>query len=664
MIKFKKDTTSNFEVAITKEWLETNGLGGYASSTIIGTNTRKYHGLLVAAIAPPTKRFVYLAKLEETLIIGKERFDLSCNQYQGVIHPDGYKYLEEFRLDPFPVFRYRIDGLVVEKSVFMVHGENATVVTYELMNCPYGAVALYVRPLIACRGYHNVSYENQFFSTRIEDKDGIIKMKPYEDYPALYLMHHSDQVEHTAYWYRNFEYKVEYDRGLESYEDLYSPGHFIYLLREGETSGLVASLKEGIHDPIRTLKGKETIRQKELMQVKGLEDDFAKALVKSSGDFIVKRDKHLTSVIAGYHWFTDWGRDTFVSLPGLTLVNGNYEAARSVLSSWAGFVERGLMPSRFPDDSERPEYNSIDASLWFFYAVGKYLDYTHDLAFVKKHVLDTLLEILDYYVRGTRYGIKMDDDGLIFFDERNVPLTWMDVAIEGAAVTPRYGKVVEVNALWYNAIKVTESIIGELDVKLKREYGKLAELIKKNYNELFWYEDGGYLYDYVDGSVKDASIRPNQIFAISLPHQVLLKPKAKKALDVVGRELLTQYGLRSLSMHDKKYEGFYQGDQYVRDRAYHQGTAWSHLMGPFITAYLRVNGRTKKSLDEVEGFLAPFRKHINDAGLGTISEIFDGDGPQRPNGCISQAWSVAEILRAYAEDILALSPAEKQTHHI
>ncbi|MFH1407090.1 MAG: amylo-alpha-1,6-glucosidase, partial [Candidatus Omnitrophota bacterium] len=588
MIRFDKNVLSDFGEATTKEWLLTNGLGGYASSTIIGANTRKYHGLLVAASASPPKRIVMLSKLEETLILQKERFDLSCNQYPGIIHPEGHNYLVEFRLDPYPVFIYNCGKAVLEKSVFLIYGENAAVITYKLITSEDKTAALILRPLVACRDYHSVSYENEFFNKKLEITSGAVKMKPYEGAPELYLCHNAESFEQKGYWYRDFEYKKEFDRGLESHEDLYSPGQFVYLLREGEACTLIASLESYKAQDTPNYTKFERMRQASFSaQVKDA-DEFTKQMLKSADSFIIKRNGALSSAIAGYPWFSEWGRDALVSLPGLALSTGRYDIARSILETYGSYCDSGLIPAYFPETAKDPEYASVDASLWYFYAVGKYLEYTGDMEFVKKRIFGVLLEIIDFYIKGTRFGIHMNRDGLINFSERSVCLSWMDAMVEHVPCAPRFGKLVEVNALWYNALKVMQGIIVDFDKKLVCEYENLAKIVKDNFNYLFWNGQKQSLFDWINGDIADTSVRPNQIFALSLPHTMLAQKKESQILETVKNELLTPYGLRSLSPNEHGYQGHYYGDASIRDRAYHNGTTWPWLIGPYISAYLKV----------------------------------------------------------------------------
>jgi predicted glycogen debranching enzyme len=659
MILFGREVCGNLERAVTREWLETNGLGGFASSTIIGLNVRRYHGLLVAATRPPVGRLVLLSKLEETLVIDGERFELSANRYPGVVHPQGYRHLTQFRLDPFPVFTYAIGAIELEKSVFMIHGENSTVVQYELRpssgdpgaSSPLGmgGCRLVVRLLIAFRDYHGTTHENAALDPHVQVEPGVLTVAPYGGLPALHVAHDADALDVTGYWYRNFEYDVERERGLDFVEDLFSPFALTFDLNHRAHATIIASTER--HDVNRAAECRraEIDRRRAVLAASPSDDDLVQTLVAAADQYVVARGAQKT-VIAGYHWFSDWGRDTMVALPGLTLVTGRADVARRILLAFARHVDRGMLPNRFPDSGEQPEYNTVDATLWFFEAVRALLQYTGDYGFVRANLYDLLADVVAWHVRGTRYGIRVDDDGLLASGEAGVQLTWMDVKVGDRLVTARHGKPVEVQALWHNALRLMEHLAREFGDGAGRErYARMAAQAHQSFDRAFWNEAAGCLYDVVDRDARDGTIRPNQIFAVSLPHPMLGRERAKRVLEVVERDLLTPFGLRSLAPSDPRYRGRYEGDPASRDSAYHEGTVWPWLMGPFITAYLKVNGRAQEERSRVAQWLFGFREHLREAGLGQVSEIFDGDAPHRPRGCIAQAWSVAELLRAAAE---------------
>ena len=663
MIKFKRETWNALESALSREWLETNGLGGFASSTIIGLNTRRYHGLLVAATKAPVGRTVLLSKLEESLFIEGRRFDLSANRYPGVIHPQGFHYLTQFRLDPFPVFTYEIEGIEIEKSVFMIHGENSTVIQYELrkVNCPEMSkkLCLEIRPLIAFRDYHSTTHENDAIDSAVQERSGLASLTPYRGLPTLHLAHDAIDLQKTGDWYRNFEYEVERERGLDCSEDLFNPLVLRFDLHLRRHASMVASTERCDVDQADQYRQMEITRRKKAVVTSPIEDSFAQSLTAASDQYVVSQGGEKT-VIAGYHWFGDWGRDTMIALPGLTLPTGKYEVARSILRTFAKHVDQGMLPNRFPDAGETPEYNTVDAALWFFEAARAYLAYTGDLEFVRDELYTVFADVISWHVRGTRYGIKVDDSGLLASGEPGIQLTWMDAKIGDWVVTPRYGKPVEIQALWYNALCIMEDLARSLrDEPAQRRYRLMAAVAHWSFNRLFWNEDLGCLYDVVNGSLPDPSIRPNQIFAASLSHIILPWDRARKVVEKVQQHLLTPVGLRTLAPSDPQYRGRYAGPPRERDGAYHQGTVWPWLLGPFITAYLKVNGRTEEARRQAQTWLSCLQFHVAEAGLGHISEIFEGDAPHRPCGCIAQAWSVAEILRVYIEDVRDLRPSPR-----
>jgi len=654
VIRFGQDICVDLAAASSREWLETNGLGGYSSSTITGLNTRRYHGLLVAATKPPVGRVVMLSKLEESFTIEGRRYELSTNQYPGALHPQGHKSQTGFRLDPFPTFTYEVEGVVIEKTVFMPHGENTSIIQYKFQvpgsrfqeecddtaNCSFE-----LRPLVAFRDYHSLMHENGALDPQVWTEDGLATIRPYADLPALHFAHEADEINPAAFWYRNFVYAEEQMRGFEFKEDLFSPFALRFDLRGREGVTLIASTerREGVSaDQYRRA---EIERRRQVIE-HAHDDEFETALVRAADQFIVARGDRKT-IIAGYHWFSDWGRDTMIALPGLTLSTNRPEIARSILHEFARHASRGMLPNRFPDAGEQPEYNTVDATLWFFEAVRALLEQAADEAFVRDTLYDVLVEIIGWHVRGTRYNIHVDDDGLLYAGEEGVQLTWMDAKVGDWVVTPRRGLAVEIQALWYNALRVMADLAATFKDEANRSlYAEMAEKSGKSFNRLFWNEEAGCLYDVIDGDTRDASIRPNQIFAVSLKHSMLSEEKAKSIVAVVERELLTPYGLRSLSPGDSQYRPSYRGDSLSRDGAYHQGTVWAWLMGPFINAYLKVNGGSEESREQAGRWLSGFQAHLSEAGLGQISEIFDAEPPHTPRGCIAQAWSVGEILRA------------------
>ena len=663
-IEFERPVCGDSGEACSREWLETNGIGGFACSTIIGLNTRRYHALLTAATKPPVGRLVLLSKMEEVLVLGDRRFELSANQYRDLIHPQGYEYLSSFRLDPFPVFRYHCGDVELEKTVFLAQGENTVVVQYQLLGDLLGrACSLEVRPLVAFRDYHGTTHANDAINRGVSTDAGVAMIAPYPGLPNLYFAHNAQSIDTSGFWFYNFEYVRERERGLDSLEDLYSPFLLRFDLAGNSSATVVASTLPHTAKEAPELQEREIRRRVRVSEAAPSPDPFATLLTIAADQFIVARGDQ-KSVIAGYPWFGDWGRDTMISLPGLTLVTGRYDDARSILRGFARSIDRGMLPNRFPDAGEAPEYNTVDATLWMFHAVHEFLRYTGDYDFVRAELYPPLTDIIGWHERGTRYGIRLDSDGLLHAGEPGMQLTWMDARVTDAMVnnqpvTPRQGKPVEIQALWHNALRVMAHLAAIFgDTAACARYTSLADRVRKQFGETFWNQAAGCLYDVIlDEGAPDASIRPNQIFAVSLPYPLLTNEQALGVIDVVEWELLTPYGLRTLSPRDPNYRGRYGGDPHSRDSAYHQGTVWPWLLGPFLTSYVRVHGESEEARSRADHFLDPLRAHLLEAGLGQISEVFDGDAPHRPGGCFAQAWSVAEVLRTYMEDAKGRSPA-------
>jgi len=638
------------------EWLETNGLGGWASSTVTGLHTRRYHGLLVAASHPPVGRMVLLSKLDESIILGDRRFDLGSNQYPGTIHPAGYAYLRSFTKGLFPVVEFEAGGVVLSKTIAALHGENTTVIVYEVLQAP-SEFTLELLPLLSPRDYHSLSHANSAIQKEGTFANGALRVQAYVGVPALYIDVPGSEFKPAPEWYYNFEYAVEQYRGLDCREDLFSHGRFSVRLRAGETLGIIISTRDTAGRDAVLLLESERNRRQRIVAGFSPGDGVAATLALAADQFVASRDGDLKTIVAGYHWFADWGRDTMIALTGICLVTGRYEDAKRILNAFARNVSMGMLPNRFPEAGEQPEYNTVDASLWFFVAIHNYLRYTNDDAFVRDGLLPILREIIEWHDGGTRYNIHVDADGLLYSGERGVQLTWMDAKVGTWVVTPRAGKAVEINALWYNALMIYSELAGRFELYQEAaEAGRRAEEVRKQFMRLFWNKDACALYDCVDGDFRDPSIRPNQLFALSLPFPLLFGEKGRQVLKVVLDHLYTPLGLRSLAPGDPAYRGTYGGDQLSRDGAYHQGTVWSWLLGPLCSAIVRLEGEPGR--ERARDIIAGILPHLADAGIGTISEIFDGDFPHAPRGCIAQAWSVAELLRACIEDV---SPPTKRT---
>ena len=503
-----------------------------------------------------------------------------------------------------------------------------------------------------------MSHANDSINKEYIFNKGIFLTKNYHDSPELFIAVPKSTFEASSSWYHNFEYSVEQYRGLDFQEDLFTHGTFVVELKNGDKLGIIISTENPTGKDAFKLFRQEQSRRTKLIKDFSWNDDI-KRLTLAADQFIVNRGHDLKTIIAGYHWFSDWGRDTMISLPGLCLTTGRFEDAKKILKAFAESVSEGMLPNRFPDQGETPEYNTVDATLWFFHAIYKYYQSTSDGAFIKT-LLPVLNNIIDWHYKGTRYNIHIDDDGLLYAGQAGVQLTWMDAKVGDWVVTPRKGKAVEINALWHNALSIMAELSMETGkTKEAEDFKKRAFQVNTSFNQIFWNEEQGCLYDYVDGGTKNTDIRPNQILALSLPFPLLSQDKALKVLDVVTEKLLTTRGLRSLSKDHPDYKPVYGGDQWHRDGSYHEGTTWSFLIGPYIDAVMNLNGTKGKA--ESARLLVEFFDHLNGACVGSVSEIFDAEPPHQPRGCVAQAWGVSEILRVAIEYDLLLRP-KKNSH--
>jgi predicted glycogen debranching enzyme len=627
------------------EWLETNGLGGYASSSASGAHTRRYHGLLVAATTPPTGRQVLLSRLEESLQCGGSRYQLASNQYPGAIAPRGFEYLASFRHGLFPVWEYHCGGARLRKTIAAIHGENTTVIVYELLS---GAPPAHLefRPFYAARDYHSLLRAGADAGSTTFHGGQLV----YRHAAAVpvHLSIPGATFQESPDWYRNFEYQRERERGFDWREDLYTPGTLTVTLAAAISVAVVVSTEATASRDGLRLFAEESARRESLLA--GFHCPLVRTLALAADQFLVRRGEDNWTVIAGYPWFTDWGRDTMIALPGLCLATRRFAEARGILRAFAAAASQGLLPNRFPDHGEQAEYNTVDASLWVFVAVWRYLQATGEDAFVRDEMMPMLEEIVAWHRRGTLHGIHEDGDGLLSSGAEGVQLTWMDAKVGDCVVTPRRGKPVEIQALWINALR----ILGELLTRFAApDRGRIliadAERAAQRFVDLFWNAQASCLYDCIaaDGS-HDASIRPNQVFALSLPFPLLEPSRAELVLRLLEDKLLTPVGLRTLEQSDPRYCPVYAGGPRERDGAYHQGTVWPWLLGPYLTALARYRGASGRQ--RASEILHALSAHLEEGAVGTVSEIFDGDSPHRPNGCPAQAWSVAELLRAAIED--------------
>ncbi|MEP7149404.1 MAG: amylo-alpha-1,6-glucosidase [Acidobacteriota bacterium] len=643
MIDLDSTICTDFAAASGREWLETNGIGGFASGTISGANTRRYHGIFTPATDPPLGRVTMLSKLEETLQIGDAAFELSANQYPNKIHPQGFQFLRSFRLDPFPLWTFEVDGVRIEKKIFMVHEENAVVCVWKvrrLRRRDPRSISLELRPLLSFVDYHHLRHEDPGFDGDYISKNQTISMRPDPRLPAIDFQHNASRIKNTCHWYKDFEYATELERGFDYLEDLFQP--FAMTFENVRSAEIIVSTGKLETRDAAKLERAEIKRRRGLVSGARSEDDLTKQLALAADQFVVSRgDGH--TIIAGYPWFSDWGRDTMISLTGLTLATNRPEIARGILLEFSNHISQGMLPNRFPDAGSEAEYNTVDATLWYFEAIRAYTEHTGDYDFVRDSLYEKLVDIVAWHLRGTRYNIHVDTDGLLYAGEPGVQLTWMDAKIGDQVITPRIGKPVEIQALWYNALCIMAGLAKTFgDDQDRRRYIAMAELAKLSFNALFWNEEVGCLFDVVENGNRDGSVRPNQIFAVSLPYSMLDAQRSKMIVDKVEAELLTPVGLRSLSPNDPKYIPNYIGSPFERDSAYHQGTVWAWLIGPFIDAYRKVNPDSEARVTEM---FSGFQLHLTEAGIGQISEIFDAEPPHAPRGCPAQAWSVAEILR-------------------
>ena len=650
--RLDESVLSDPETALQYEWLESNGVGGWASSTVLGAHTRRYHGLLVAATQPPVGRMVLLSKLEETLHISGGSFPLGCSVYHNTIHPDGYRHLESFERDLFPTFTYTAGGVTLRKTVVGIWGQNTTAVLYDVLEAP-GDLNLELRPFVASRDYHHLMQANGAVRAAGEFRSSVFRAQPYEGGPELFVRVPGASYRPEPDWYYRFEYAREAERGLDCHEDLFTHGVFSVQARQGDRIEVTVAAQEPGAESASELVSLERDRREGLLPDEGEEDDLIRTLTLAADQFVAKRAGDLRTILAGYHWFTDWGRDTMISLPGITLTTGRGEDARKILEAFAGSVSEGMLPNRFPDAGEQPDYNTVDATLWFFVAAHAYWRSTADLEFLGERLLPVMEDIVAWHDKGTRYGIHVGDDGLVSAGDPGVQLTWMDAKVGGWVVTPRHGKAVEINALWYNALMILSEVHRARGNEAASEgLARRAEGVKRVFGETFWNPATDCLYDRVCDGIPDGAIRPNQIFALSLPFPLLPNDQALRVLEVVERDLLTPVGLRSLSPGHPAYRGHYGGDQVSRDGAYHQGTVWSWLLGPFVTALCRYRGSAGRS--QAAGLFSSIREHIGSACVGSVSEIFDGDPPHAARGTVAQAWGVGECLRCYVEDVKGL----------
>jgi predicted glycogen debranching enzyme len=648
-----------------REWLVTNGLGGYASGTVAGMLTRRYHGMLIASLPAPLGRMVLLNHLlERVRLPGKGVIWLGDeDEVAGPNAADRTEHLAEFRLElGLPVWLYRVDGFAIEKRVVMPHEQNTVHVTYRVLEGT-GTVRFNLRPSVHYRGYEAAVDKSPVSTYTIAATGHHYELSAGPDLPVLRMLLIGTRAALTLdeKGLQGVPYQMEETRGYQWKGSLWSPGYFRADADVGEQVSLIASAEPW--DTVVALSpegaaGAEVERRRRLISIAKVPDDFAAELVLAADQFLVQpagrveertraraSGDEVRTVIAGYHWFTDWGRDTMISLEGLTLATHRYREAGYILRTFAHYVRDGLIPNMFPDGQREGLYHTADATLWFFHAVERYTVATGD-ADTLRRLLPVLLDIVQHHLRGTKFGIHIDpDDGLFTQGAEGYQLTWMDAKVGDWVVTPRRGKTVELNALWYNALCLMQSWTDQYGGGGGIDFAGHAARARASFNRRFWYETGGYLYDFVDGEHgDDTCCRPNQIFAISLPHPVLDRERWEPVMKVIRERLLTPVGLRSLAPGETDYKSRYYGDLRARDAAYHQGTVWAWLIGPYVDAELKLPGVDRPQL---RSLLAGFDQHLDEACVGQISEVFDAEPPYLPRGCVAQAWSVAEVLRSW-----------------
>ncbi|MGD8500425.1 MAG: amylo-alpha-1,6-glucosidase [Phycisphaerales bacterium] len=676
------------ENLLTREWLLANGRGSYASSTITGCNTRAYHGLLIGSLRPPANRVMALANCLEMIISKGEVFNLSTFEFTGKFAPAGFDFLKRFRRDTGAHFDYELEKVELTKSVYLLRDTDTVAIVYDFTRVQK-PVEFISRPFVGLRDFHTLqkSYARLCSSWVGPGAGGLLVRHDTPNSCELLLSCPAASFEKDHQWWLNFVYRSDRERGQSFTEDLWTPGFFKCRIDSPTKIVLWATLADSrqqianaLNSELFTLNSIDTVREnlqthrqslkRTLTRVKHdfqfpisscrLENSnleignsrFFETLCLAAEAFVTKRQTNHgcgTTILAGYPWFADWGRDAFVALPGLLLATGRFDEAKSVLTTFAAAADKGMIPNRFDNKSDATYFNSVDASLWFINAAFQYLQASDESETFVQELMPTIRWIVDSYRKGTRFGICADADGLVTAGNEQTQLTWMDAKYDGVAFTPRCGKAVEVNALWHNCLCLLAQFYAERNMEGADYYKSMADKARASFCELFWNQSKGYLNDCIlpDGSADD-SLRPNQIFAVSLGFSPLSAQQQKSVVDAVQKQLLTPYGLRTLDPLAAAYKGEYTGPQQQRDEAYHQGTVWPYLIGPFVEAYLKVNEFSQDGKRQAAEFIQPLLQHLTqDAGLGSISEIFDGDAPHKPRGCIAQAWSVAELIRAY-----------------
>lgn len=663
----QKDWTT-FKEGIKREWAVTNGIGGYAGSSMIGAHSRTHQGYLIASLHAPIERYLVFSKINETVTVGTKTVSFETSQHRAsgkTVYAEGQKFLTSFIYDGSVLYAYETDNFSFKKHITLKRNANVCAVSYELTagdsDCTFT-----LTPLFNYREHSESSTPDTLkFETFTEDRAFYLVPEKNKDIAIRFQTSEGTFSERETVYDIDMQLQIEVDLETDGLDCHYCPVDLSIAVPANTTKKV--SILCSIGDvnerpaPVSATEAFSILEENarchaELFEKAGYRDSFANQLVLASDQFLTYREStKMMTVLAGLPWFTDWGRDTMIAFTGLTLCTKRFKEAEEILLTFARYIRHGIVPNMFPDDNMPPLYNTVDASLWYFYAVYQYLHYNPAAeaeAFVKEQIFPHLKEIISAYEKGTDFSIYMEDDGLIHAGSGLDQITWMDVRVGDWVATPRHGKPVEINALWYNALRIMESLCEKFDEDASA-YRTRAEQVKESFNAKFWDSTNQCLFDVVDGDEPDDHIRPNQIYAVSLPFSLLPEEQEKSVVALVEKELFVGCGLRSLAPDHPDYHGIYCGALAKRDAAYHQGTAWGFLLGGFFSAYMKVNHHSSSAAENAVRMLEPVRKHLTDSGcIGSISEIFDGDAPHNPRGCYAQAWSVGEVLRCYCEDIL------------
>ncbi|MBS6501767.1 MAG: glycogen debranching enzyme family protein [Clostridium sp.] len=642
-------------------WMIGNGIGGYANCTVSGGSAMMHHGYLIAALNPPVNRYLIFTRTQEEVSINGRTYDLTSQQYINA-SKNGQEHLDRFNFDTIPEYIYRVEDVIIKKSISMEYGYNTTAVCYEIENGTEDLTFKMI-PLFNYRlSGDSIEKSNLKFIKEVEGNKLILTPEENKDVKITFYASEGEYYDRSLIpttmatpnylFEENQYYMIDNRTGFLGIDNHYTPYEINIKIKAKETKRfyVICTLEEEINKTGFEIEEEYKKRAEDLVKKAGYKDNFASNLVKASDHFIVNRNSTgLKTILAGYPWFTDWGRDTMIAFEGLVLCTKRFKDAREILESFSKYVKNGLVPNLFPDANTEPLYNTVDASLWYFQAVYKYLKYTgtdEDYKFIEEKIYDKLVEIFKAYSTKTDFSIGMDEDGLIFSGSGVDQVTWMDVRVGDLVVTPRHGKPVEINALWYNALCIMEELRSKFD-KEDLNYRKLSLKVKNSFNKKFWNEDKKCLFDVVDEN--DDKIRPNQLWAVSLPFSILDREKEKSIVEVAYKHLYSTYGLRSLSFMDEEFKNKYIGKLFKRDLAYHMGTTWGFLIGPFITAYCKVNDYNEKAIKKAKEMISVFEDHMKDGCINGIAEIFDGEFSSTSRGCYSQAWSVGEVLRIYCD---------------